>query len=202
MVGNDSNNRWDVNGLAPGDPYDSYVSAKDAATNDLKVAGWASWSRGKDALNAAGKVNKGWWAIPLQIHDDWAVYQRAGAGEKSKDFVAGNEQLTIHYCKDGKHYYTEITPGKIPTAAERAQGKIGGMSIDSIKSAFKEVPEGGVLEGIGHTHILQWFWTNFNGKLIQVDPETLGLSVGDRAAAATMGVELYAVETDGKTYDK
>ncbi|MCU0796604.1 MAG: hypothetical protein MUF31_11790 [Akkermansiaceae bacterium] len=200
FVGNDGVNGWDLLGCKPGDPYNTYAEAKAAAVEDLRVAGWASWQRGKDALDKFPD----WSEIPPQVQADWAVLPNKGGGARSKHIVAGKEQFTLHYCKlsDGKHYYTSIHQGGFPTAEEREDGKLGGISdLASVQAAFDEIPEDGKLEALGHTHIVQWFRTSFNGNLVQIDPGNPGLSDPDMVLAERLKIEVYVVETDNNVYE-
>ncbi|MCF7675457.1 MAG: hypothetical protein K9N23_03080 [Akkermansiaceae bacterium] len=201
FVGNDGVNILDYIGLEPEKPYKTYALAKAAAVEDLRKAGWKSWKLAKAELDALGKKHGGWSNIPPQVHENWAVYQRPVRGTKlSKNFIAGVEKYTLHYCVDDWHYYTEIMDGKIPTATELENGLLGRLDPKMFEEAIKKLPKDSA-EAIGHTHIVQKFWSNFEGRL-KVVVAPIGLSPGDRSALKTFNelftskAEIYVVEFD------
>lgn len=187
--------------MAAGDPYTTYEEAKNAAVEDLKKAGWESWRRGKGALDKFTD----WSKIEPQIKVDWAVYGWPGKGlEKRRGIIAGVEQYVVHYCIDDVHYYSKVQSAKMPADEEFKKGDRGIIEATAVRDLLPK-SKGAVLEGIGHTHILQEFKTDTHGKLSIVSLP-VGLSQPDRDLVDTLlkqfslTVEVYAVETDGKTY--
>ena len=196
FVGNSGVDTWDKLGMAAGVPYNTYEEAKTAAVEDLKKAGWDSWTRGKNALDKYSD----WSKITPQIKADWAVYQRSGKGlELSKNILAGAEQYTVHYCLDEKHYYGTISSGQLPTASQVENGIVGTVSDAEIDSAKNQLPDNSSIEGIGHTHILQLFWTTWKGEL-KLKDIPLGLSDDDKNAGKRYKVDIYAIGADNKVY--
>jgi hypothetical protein len=201
FVGNDGIIKFDVLGKVAGYAYNTYQEAKDAASKELELAGWASWSRGKAYVDAFSD----WSQIPPGKGEDWVVYQ-SPVSDKTKDIGVGTEHFTLHYCLWGYHYYTSIRSAGFPTYEKRLRGQIGGFGGDQKVQELVdgEIPKGAKLEGLGHTHIIQWFRTmvdsDLNVSLEQIDPGDPGLSDGDKELSNNHNIDVYAVETDSNIY--
>ena len=185
---------YDPNQYAGGGPFDSYEEARADAIPKVRKAGEFSLNAGMEGLNS--KSN--WHDHSPGLRTHWAVYGSAITTRKWA--IAGKEFFTVHYCFEGDHYYTSLVEGKIPDRFDGGGGLIGGADFDSLKGAIDSLPDGSIIEGLGHTHYINVFEMTNSSRSTMDFPS--GLSEGDINGVKDSGglfsnTNIYVVEPNG-----
>ena len=86
----------------------------------------------------------------------------------------------------------------MPSPLEFEGDKTGGLDIAEVRKAEASMPKKALLEGVGHTHILQVFKSHWETGAISVQHSGADLSQDDRDLADIFYDEVYAIGFDNK----